>query len=96
MDKMDSQLFDLVRGEVTVALTCDLDAPGIRLMDAGQNLDQSGFTRAVLPDKAMDGPSTDTKVRAVKCAGPSEPLDDIAHRERRLFPVCTHSNNLNR
>jgi len=81
---------------MTVALTCDLDAPGIRLMDAGQDLDQSGFTRAVLPDKAMDRPSAHLKIRTVKCANASERLDDVAHGERKLFPVCTHTNNINR
>ena len=57
-------------------------------MNAGQDLHQSGFSRAILADKAVDLPATNGEIHILKCLDAGKGLGDIFHLEKNF----THNN----
>ena len=68
----------LIRVLELLELSFDVDLAFIRLMYAGQHLDQRGLTRAVLTDQAKDLTRLDVQVHVVQC-------DDAREQLHRIF-----------
>ena len=59
------------------------DAAAIQRVDAGQNLDQCGFARAVLAEQRDDLAAADAQTHVVQRARGAELLRDAAHLQQR-------------
>ena len=53
-------------------------------VESGQELDQRGLARAILPEEAMNFPGQDREVHAVQCCFACKPLGEVADLQRRL------------
>jgi hypothetical protein len=56
----------------------------VRLVRAGENLDQRGLARAVLAEQAVHLPGADLQVHTVQRTHAGEGLDDAVHRQEHL------------
>ncbi len=73
----------------------DADRAFIRLVDAGQDLDQRRLPGAVLADQRVDLAAADGQVDMVECQGAEEALGQAANRHRwRRFKSHFHPRSL--
>ena len=66
------------------------DGAGVRLVGAGEHLDQGRLAGAVLPEQAVHLAGADLEVDAVEGADAGELLDDAGHLEQRGAHVDIH------
>src|SRR6185436_15859195 len=77
----------LLRGELVLERrlrdAVELDRPGVRAMDAGEDLHERALARAVLPDERVDFAPADVQVDPFEGVDARKPLVDPAQDEQR-------------
>src|SRR5439155_24159480 len=68
----------------------DLELALVRVVEAGEDLDQGGLPRTVLPEQAVDLPGENAQVDAAQRPGPAEALRQVAESQARL-PGAAHA-----
>ena len=84
VDEADAELVDRVWRWCGERLAVDDDPPGVREMDAGEDLDDGGLARTVLADEAMHLAGAHLERRVTERLDPREPLVDPGHVEYRV------------
>ena len=87
MDEADAGLVHGLRRDRVQGAPADRDRAGIRLVDAGQDLDDGRLAGAVLADEAVDLARPDLEAGAVEGADTRKGLDDVAQAEGDLDHV---------
>src|SRR5699024_845842 len=64
------------------------DLAATRLVRAREDLDECGFSRAVLPEQAVHFPGMDVEVHSVERLGPWEVFEQVRHLQQRCRGVC--------
>ena len=90
VDECKTELAELSRREWQPhRLAVDLELAVLRLVEAGEDLDQGRLPRTVLPEQAVDLPGENAQVDAAQRSGPAEALRQVAESQARL-PGAAH------
>ena len=89
VDECKTELAELSRREWQPhRLAVDFELAVLRLVEAGEDLDQGRLPRTVLPEQAVDLPGENAQVDAAQRSGPAEALRQVAESQARLPGVA--------
>ena len=88
VDEAQPELAELPRGQrQPYRLAVDQELAAVRIVEAGEDLDQRRLAGAVLPEEAVDLPGEQAQVDSAQRVRPAEALRELAQLEpRRLRP----------